>query len=69
MTGVVVRLYELFGSGTPATSELPEFPFSTDTGEQSGIDAYDNVKPDFKRIESEFDAAAKAFKTAVQNSA
>lgn len=69
MTGVVVRLYELFGSGTPATSELPEFPFSTDTGEQSGIDAYDNVKPDFKRIESEFDAAAQAFKTAVQNSA
>lgn len=69
MTGVVVRLYELFGSGTPATSELPNFPFSTDTGEQSGIDAYDNVKPEFKRIESEFDAAAQAFKTAVQNSA
>jgi hypothetical protein len=69
LTGVVVRLYELFGSGTPATSELPEFPFSTDTGEKSGIDAYDNLKPDFKRIESEFDAAAKAFKTAVENSA
>ncbi|WP_099020952.1 hypothetical protein [Mycolicibacterium palauense] len=69
MTGVVVRLYELFGSGSPATSELPEFPFSTDTGERSGIEAYDDVKPDFKRIESEFDAAAKAFKTAVDNSA
>lgn len=69
MTGVVVRLYELFGSGSPATSELPEFPFSTDTGEKSGIDAYDTVKGDFKRIESQFDSAAQAFKDAVQTSA
>ncbi|MGJ6127455.1 hypothetical protein QN239_33280 [Mycolicibacterium sp. Y3] len=69
MTGVIAKLYELFGSGTPATSDLPEFPFSTDTGDKSGIDAYDKVKGDFKRIESEFDAAAQAFKTAVQNSA
>ncbi|KAA1250702.1 hypothetical protein F0Q45_08385 [Mycobacterium simiae] len=69
MTGVIVRLYELFGSGTPATSKLPEFPFRTDTGERSGIDAYDTVKSDFKRIEAEFDAAATAFKTAVQHSA
>lgn len=69
MTGVVVRLFELFGSGTPTTSDLPEFPFSTDTGEKSGIDAYDKVKGDFKRIESQFDSAAKAFKDAVQNSA
>ncbi|MFN6548398.1 hypothetical protein [Mycolicibacterium nivoides] len=69
LTGVVARLYELFGSGTPATSDLPEFPFSTDTGEKSGIDAYDTVKGDFKRIETEFDAAAKAFKDAVQHSA
>lgn len=69
MTGVVVRLFELFGSGTPTTSDLPEFPFSTDTGEKSGIDAYDKVKGDFKRIESQFDSAAKAFKDAVQTSA
>jgi hypothetical protein len=69
MTGVIVRLYELFGSGKPATSALPEFPFSTDTGEKSGIDAYDHVKGNFKRIESEFDAAAQAFRTAVKNSA
>jgi hypothetical protein len=69
MTGVVARLFELFGSGTPTTSDLPEFPFSTDTGEKSGIDAYDKVKGDFKRIESQFDSAAKAFKDAVQTSA
>lgn len=69
MTSVIAKLYDLFGKGTPATSDLPEFPFSTDTGEKSGIDAYDAVKGDFKRIESEFDATAKAFKNAVQNSA
>jgi hypothetical protein len=69
MTAVIVRLYELFGSGTPATSDLAEFPFSTDTGEKSGIDNYDKLRTDFKRIETEFGAAAKAYKTAVQNSA
>ncbi|RFZ63209.1 hypothetical protein DE4576_04850 [Mycobacterium marinum] len=69
MTGIIVRLYDLFGNGTPATSELPKFPFSTDTGDASGIDAYDTVRADFKRIESEFDAAAEAFKNAVQHSA
>lgn len=69
LTTVAVRLYELFGSGAPAASALPEFPFSTATGQGSGIDAYDNLKRDFQRIESEFDAAAQAFKKAVQDSA
>lgn len=69
LTTVAVRLYELFGSGDPAASALPEFPFSTATGQGSGIDAYDNLKRDFQRIESEFDAAAQAFKSAVQGSA
>lgn len=69
LTAVAVRLYELFGSGTPATSALPEFPFSTATGEGSGIDAYDTLKRNFQRIESEFDTAAMAFKNAVQDSA
>ena len=69
LTTVAVRLYELFGSGDPAASALPEFPFSTATGQGSGIDAYDNLKRDFQRIESEFDAAAQAFKSAVQDSA
>lgn len=69
LTAVAVRLYELFGSGDPAASALPEFPFSTATGQGSGIDAYDNLKRDFQRIESEFDAAAQAFKSAVQGSA
>lgn len=69
LTAVAVRLYELFGSGTPATTSLPEFPFSTATGAGSGIDAYDQLKAKFQRIESEFDAAAQAFKKAVQDSA
>jgi hypothetical protein len=69
MTGVVVRLYELFGKGTPAESDLPEFPFSTDTGKDSGIDAYDKVKKDFTRIEGEFNSTAQAYKQAVQHSA
>ena len=69
LTAVAVRLYELFGSGDPAASVLPEFPFSTATGQGSGIDAYDNLKRDFQRIESEFDAAAQAFKSAVHDSA
>lgn len=69
LTAVAVRLYELFGSGDPAASALPEFPFSTATGQGSGIDAYDNLKRDFQRIESEFDSAAEAFKSAVQDSA
>lgn len=69
LTAVAVRLYKLFGSGTPATTSLPEFPFSTATGAGSGIDAYDHLKAKFQRIESEFDAAAKAFKSAVQDSA
>ncbi|MGH3581018.1 MAG: hypothetical protein ACRDUB_05495 [Mycobacterium sp.] len=69
LTSVAVRLYELFGSGTPATSALPEFPFSTATGAGSGIDAYDKLKAKFQRIEVEFDSAAKAFKSAVQDSA
>ncbi|EHB48851.1 hypothetical protein MycrhDRAFT_5692 [Mycolicibacterium rhodesiae JS60] len=69
MTGVVVRLYELFGKGTPAESDLPEFPFSTDTGKNSGIDAYDKVKKDFTRIEGEFNSTAQAYKQAVQHSA
>lgn len=69
LTAVAVRLYELFGSGTPATTSLPEFPFSTATGAGSGIDAYDQLKAKFQRIESEFDAAAQAFKKAIQDSA
>ncbi|MCZ0732365.1 hypothetical protein [Mycolicibacterium iranicum] len=69
LTAAAVRLYELFGSGDPTASALPEFPFSTATGQGSGIDAYDNLKRDFQRIESEFDAAAQAFKSAVQDSA
>jgi len=69
LTAVAERLYELFGSGTPATTSLPEFPFSTATGAGSGIAAYDHLKVKFQRIESEFDAAAKAFKSAVQDSA
>lgn len=69
LTAVAVRLYELFGSGDPAASALPEFPFSTATGQGSGIEAYDNLKRDFQRIESEFDSAAEAFKSAVQDSA
>ncbi|MBB3636883.1 hypothetical protein FHT43_006831 [Mycolicibacterium sp. BK607] len=69
LAAVAARLYELFGSGDPAASALPEFPFSTATGQGSGIDAYDNLKRDFQRIESEFDAAAQAFKSAVQDSA
>lgn len=69
MTAVFARLYELFGSGTPARSALPEFPFSTGSGEGSGIDQYDTVRQDFKRIEDEFDSAAKAFKDAVDASA
>lgn len=69
LTAVAVRLYELFGSGDPAASALPKFPFSTATGQGSGIDAYDNLKRDFQRIESEFDSAAEAFKSAVQDSA
>ena len=69
LTAVAVRLYELFGSGDPTASALPKFPFSTATGQGSGIDAYDNLKRDFQRIESEFDSAAQAFKRAVQDSA
>jgi hypothetical protein len=69
MTGVLVRLYELFGKGTPAESDLPEFPFNTDTGQDSGIDAYEKVKKDFTRIEGEFNSTAQAYKQAVQHSA
>ncbi len=69
MTTVFARLYELFGSGTPARSALPEFPFSTGSGQGSGIDQYDTVRQDFKRIEDEFDSAAQAFKAAVDASA
>jgi hypothetical protein len=69
MTGVIARLYELFGHGRPAQADLPEFPFRTDTGEKSGIDAYDSVKKDFQRIEQEFDTAAQEFKKAVAKSA
>lgn len=69
LTGVFARLYELFGSGTPARSQLPDFPFSTNTGQGSGIESYDTVRGDFKRIESEFETAAQAFKKAVDASA
>lgn len=69
LTTVAVRLYELFGNGAPAASSLPEFPFSTATGQGSGIEAYDNLKRDFQRIESEFDAAAQAFRKSVHDSA
>jgi hypothetical protein len=69
MTAVMVRLYNLFGTGTPAQSELPEFPFNTATGEKSGIDSYDAVKGQFVQIETQFDAAAKTYRDAVTNSA
>lgn len=69
MTAVMVRLFSLFGSGTPAQSELPDFPFNTATGDKSGIDSYDAVKRQFVQIESQFDAAAKAYRDAVTNSA
>lgn len=69
MTGVFTRLYELFGNGAPARSQMPEFPFSTDTGQGSGIAAYDKVRQDFKRIEADFDSAAAAFRQAVDASA
>lgn len=69
MTAVMVRLYSLFGSGSPAQSELPEFPFNTATGDKSGIDSYDAVKKQFVQIETQFDAAAKTYRDAVTNSA
>ena len=69
MTAVVARLYELFGSGAPAQSDLPDFPFNTADGGKSGIDAYDSVKAKFVDIEQRFQAAAQAYRDAVANSA
>jgi hypothetical protein len=69
MTAVVARLYELFGSGSPTQSDLPDFPFNTADGAKSGIDAYDSVKAKFIDIEQRFQAAAQAYRDAVANSA
>ena len=69
MTAVMVRLYNLFGSGTPAQSQLPDFPFNTATGDKSGIDSYDAVKKQFVQIETQFDDTAKAYRDAVTGSA
>lgn len=69
MTAVVARLYELFGTGAPAQSALPEFPFNTSDGRDSGIDAYAAVKTKFIDIEQRFEDAAQAYRTAVTNSA
>lgn len=69
MTAVVARLYELFGSGPPTQSDLPDFPFNTADGAKSGIEAYDSVKAKFIDIEQRFQAAAQAYRDAVANSA
>lgn len=68
LTGVVARLYNLFGSGTPASSSVPDFPFNTDTGQNSGIDNYDKLRDKFKQLESEFTSTAKSFNQAVESS-
>jgi hypothetical protein len=68
LTGVVARLYNLFGSGTPASSSVPDFPFNTDTGENSGIDNYDKLRDKFKQLEGEFTSTAKSFNQAVESS-
>jgi hypothetical protein len=68
LTGVVARLYNLFGSGTPASSSVPDFPFNTDTGTNSGIDNYDALRGKFKALETEFTSTAKSFNQAVESS-
>lgn len=68
LTGVVARLYNLFGAGTPASSSVPDFPFNTETGQHSGIDNYDKLRNKFKALEAEFTSTAKSFNQAVESS-
>lgn len=70
MTGVLAKLFSMFGSGTPDTSGVPDFPFNPTTGEKSGIDKYDDeIKKDFIKLSDEFSSAAKAFNKVIQESA
>jgi len=69
MSAVLAKLYSLFGEGTPSSAGVSQFPFNTDTGEHSGIDQYEKVKKDFKKMESEFSSTVNAFNTAVGNTA
>lgn len=68
MTEIIVRLYKLFGDGSPSSTTTPAFPFNTETGKDSGIEGYDKLKDKFKQLEGEFTATAKAFDDAIEHS-
>lgn len=68
LTASLARLYSMFGRGDPATPTTPAFPFNTDTGQDSGIDRYNELRKYFQRLEHQFDAAATSFHNAVESS-
>jgi hypothetical protein len=68
LTASLARLYSMFGQGDPATPDTPAFPFNTVTGQDSGIDRYDDLRKYFQHLEHEFDTAATSFHNAVQTS-
>lgn len=68
MTETLARLYNMFGSGAPATPNIPDFPFHTDDGVDSGIDRYTDLRSQFKALETEFNSSTKAFSAAMKDS-
>jgi hypothetical protein len=68
MDEALARLYNMLGKGDPATPTTPEFPFNTDTGQDSNIDNYDKLRAKFKALETEFNSSRTAFGDAVKNS-